>query len=155
MVFRSQERVCRQHQNSVSLIIARMQQMVYDCRNSGVTVRAWYASQGISGKSYYYRSLRRILWAVRHLFQTQQVASFSLLFLLRQKLVHSYQHAVWLWFFPCHLAKRENSNSALYIQDMTLINKLPKAYKKTATLSSMRIVFLFLMLLSFQHLAVV
>ena len=34
--------------------------MVYDCRNSGVTVKAWCASQGISEKSYYYR--QRKVW---------------------------------------------------------------------------------------------
>lgn len=34
--------------------------MVYDCRNSGVTVRAWCVSHGISEKSYYYR--QRKVW---------------------------------------------------------------------------------------------
>jgi hypothetical protein len=40
--------------------LAQWQQMVYDCRNSGMTVRAWCASQGISEKSYYYR--QRKVW---------------------------------------------------------------------------------------------
>ena len=35
--------------------LALWQQMVYDCRNSGMTVRAWCEKQGITEKSYYYR----------------------------------------------------------------------------------------------------
>lgn len=36
------------------------QQLVYDCRNSGMTVKAWCAEHGISEKSYYYR--QRKVW---------------------------------------------------------------------------------------------
>lgn len=40
--------------------LAQWQQMVYDCRNSGQTVRAWCFAQSISEKSYYYR--QRKVW---------------------------------------------------------------------------------------------
>ena len=40
--------------------LAQWQQMVYDCRNSGMTVRTWCLAQGISEKSYYYR--QRKVW---------------------------------------------------------------------------------------------
>ena len=35
--------------------LVQWQQLVQDCRQSGMTVRAWYAQNGISEKSYYYR----------------------------------------------------------------------------------------------------
>lgn len=40
--------------------LVHWQQMVYDCRSSGQTVRAWCLAQGISEKSYYYR--QRKVW---------------------------------------------------------------------------------------------
>ena len=40
--------------------IAQWQQLVYDCRHSGMTVRAWCAKNGISEKTYYYR--QRKVW---------------------------------------------------------------------------------------------
>ena len=40
--------------------LAQWQQLVYDCRNSGMTVRAWCAENGISEKTYYYR--QRKVW---------------------------------------------------------------------------------------------
>lgn len=35
--------------------LAQWQQLVQDCRHSGMTVKAWCAQNGISEKSYYYR----------------------------------------------------------------------------------------------------
>ena len=40
--------------------LAQWQQMVYDCRNSGMTVKAWCAENGIYDKTYYYR--QRKVW---------------------------------------------------------------------------------------------
>jgi putative transposase len=40
--------------------LAQWQQLVYDCHNSGMTVRAWCAENGISKKTYYYR--QRKVW---------------------------------------------------------------------------------------------
>ena len=40
--------------------LAQWQQLVYDCRNSGMTVRAWCAENGISEKTCYYR--QRKVW---------------------------------------------------------------------------------------------
>ena len=40
--------------------LAHWQQLVYDCRNSGMTVKAWCAENGISEKTYYYR--QRKVW---------------------------------------------------------------------------------------------
>ena len=40
--------------------LAQWQQMVYDCRNSGMTVKAWCAENGINDKTYYYR--QRKVW---------------------------------------------------------------------------------------------
>ena len=40
--------------------LAKWQQMVYDCRNSGMTVKAWCAENGINDKTYYYR--QRKVW---------------------------------------------------------------------------------------------
>jgi len=40
--------------------LSQWQQMVCDCRNSGMTVRAWCAEHRISEKSYYYR--QRKVW---------------------------------------------------------------------------------------------
>jgi len=39
---------------------AQWQQLVCDCRNSGMTVKAWCAEKGISEKAYYYR--QRKVW---------------------------------------------------------------------------------------------
>jgi hypothetical protein len=41
-------------------LTAVWQQLVYDCRHSGMTVRAWCAQNGVSEKSYYYR--QRKVW---------------------------------------------------------------------------------------------
>ncbi len=46
--------------------LARWQQLVYECRNSGMTVRAWCAQHGITEKAYYYRQ-RKVWEAVRQL----------------------------------------------------------------------------------------
>ncbi len=54
--------------------LAQWQQMVYDCRNSGMTVRAWCAAQGISEKSYYYRQ-RKVLEAAQQADVNKQTAS--------------------------------------------------------------------------------
>ena len=35
--------------------LAQWQQLVYDCRHSGMTVRAWCAQNGVSEKTYFYR----------------------------------------------------------------------------------------------------
>ncbi len=35
--------------------LAQWQQLVQECRQSGMTVKAWWAQNGISEKSYYYR----------------------------------------------------------------------------------------------------
>lgn len=35
--------------------LAHWQQQVYECRHSGMTIKAWCEEQGISIKSYYYR----------------------------------------------------------------------------------------------------
>lgn len=40
--------------------LAQWQQLVYDCRHSGMTVRAWCAENSVSEKSYYYR--QRKVW---------------------------------------------------------------------------------------------
>ena len=40
--------------------LAQWQQLVYDCRNSDMTVKAWCAENGISEKTYYYR--QRKVW---------------------------------------------------------------------------------------------
>lgn len=40
--------------------LAQWQQLVYDCRHSGKTVKAWCAENGVSEKSYYYR--QRKVW---------------------------------------------------------------------------------------------
>jgi len=40
--------------------LAQWQQLVYDCRHSGKTVRAWCVENGVSEKSYYYR--QRKVW---------------------------------------------------------------------------------------------
>ena len=40
--------------------LAQWQQLVYDCRHSGMTVKAWCAENGVSEKSYYYR--QRKVW---------------------------------------------------------------------------------------------
>ena len=34
--------------------LAQWQQLMYDCRRSGMTVKAWCAENGVSEKSYYY-----------------------------------------------------------------------------------------------------
>jgi hypothetical protein len=54
--------------------LAKWQQMVYDCRNSGVTVRAWCADHGISEKSYYYRQ-RKVWDAAQQADVNRQTAS--------------------------------------------------------------------------------
>lgn len=54
--------------------LAKWQQMVYDCRNSGMTVRAWCASQGICEKSYYYRQ-RKVWDAAQQADVNKQIAS--------------------------------------------------------------------------------
>ena len=40
--------------------LAQWQQLVYDCRHSGMTVRAWCAQNGVSEKTYFYR--QRKVW---------------------------------------------------------------------------------------------
>jgi len=35
--------------------LAHWQQQVYECRHSGMTIKAWCEEQGVSIKSYYYR----------------------------------------------------------------------------------------------------
>ncbi len=40
--------------------LAMWQQQVYGCRNSGTTVKAWCAQNGVTEKSYYYR--QRKVW---------------------------------------------------------------------------------------------
>jgi putative transposase len=35
--------------------LTRWQQLIYECRHSGMTVKAWCEAQGISIKTYYYR----------------------------------------------------------------------------------------------------
>ena len=40
--------------------LTQWQQLVYDCRHSGMTVKAWCAENGVSEKSYYYR--QRKVW---------------------------------------------------------------------------------------------
>ena len=40
--------------------LAQWQQLVYDCRHSGMTVKGWCAVNGVSVKSYYYR--QRKVW---------------------------------------------------------------------------------------------
>ena len=40
--------------------LAQWQQLVYDCRHSGMTVKAWCAENGVLEKSYYYR--QRKVW---------------------------------------------------------------------------------------------
>ena len=39
--------------------LTQWQQLVYDCRHSGMTVKAWCAENGVSEKSYYYRQRRK------------------------------------------------------------------------------------------------
>ena len=53
--------------------LARWQQLVYDCRNSGMTVRAWCAQNGITEKAYFYRQ-RKVWEAVRQLEETQEAS---------------------------------------------------------------------------------
>ena len=50
--------------------LAQWQQLVYDCRNSGMTVRAWCAENGISEKTYYYR--QRKVWDAAQQQKTEQ-----------------------------------------------------------------------------------
>ena len=52
--------------------LAQWQQLVYDCRNSGMTVKAWCAENGISEKTYYYR--QRKVWEVAQQQKTEQNA---------------------------------------------------------------------------------
>ena len=40
--------------------LAQWQQLVYDCRHSGMTVRAWCVQNGVSEKTYFYR--QRKVW---------------------------------------------------------------------------------------------
>ena len=40
--------------------LEQWQQLVYDCRHSGMTVRAWCAQNGVSEKTYFYR--QRKVW---------------------------------------------------------------------------------------------
>ena len=53
--------------------LARWQQLVYDCRNSGMTVRAWCAQNGITEKAYFYRQ-RKVWKAVRQLKETREAS---------------------------------------------------------------------------------
>ena len=50
--------------------LAQWQQLVYDYRNSGMTVRAWCAENGISEKTYYYR--QRKIWDAAQQQKTEQ-----------------------------------------------------------------------------------
>jgi hypothetical protein len=40
--------------------LAQWRQLVYDCRHSGMTVRAWCVQNGVSEKTYFYR--QRKVW---------------------------------------------------------------------------------------------
>jgi len=53
--------------------LARWQQLVYDCRNSGLTVRDWCAQNGITEKAYFYRQ-RKVWEAVRQLDETREAS---------------------------------------------------------------------------------
>ncbi|MGI6636419.1 MAG: IS66 family insertion sequence element accessory protein TnpA [Christensenellales bacterium] len=52
--------------------LTQWQQMVYDCCNSGMTVRAWCAENGISKKTNYYR--QRKVWDAAQQQKTEQDA---------------------------------------------------------------------------------
>ena len=45
--------------------LEQWQQLVYDCRHSGMTVRAWCAQNGVSEKTYFYR--QRKVWEATQL----------------------------------------------------------------------------------------
>lgn len=53
--------------------LARWQQLVYDCRNSGMTVRAWCAQNDITEEAYFYRQ-RKVWKAVRQLKETREAS---------------------------------------------------------------------------------
>ena len=53
--------------------LARWQQLVYDCRNSGMTVRAWCAQNDITEEAYFYRQ-RKVWEAVRQLEETREAS---------------------------------------------------------------------------------
>lgn len=53
--------------------LARWQQLVSDCRNSGMTVKNWCAQNGITEKSYYYRQ-RKVWEAVRQLEEVREAS---------------------------------------------------------------------------------
>jgi len=55
--------------------LAQWQQLVYDCRNSGMTVRTWCAENGVSEKTYYYR--QRKVWEAAQQQKTEQNADMS------------------------------------------------------------------------------
>lgn len=53
--------------------LVHWQQMVYDCRSSGQTVRDWCAQNGITEKAYFYRQ-RKVWEAVRQLDETREAS---------------------------------------------------------------------------------
>jgi hypothetical protein len=48
--------------------LTHWQQLIYECRHSGMTVKAWCEAQGISIKTYYYRQHR--VWQAAQNLQT-------------------------------------------------------------------------------------
>lgn len=53
--------------------LALWQQQVYNCRNSGMTVKAWCAQNGVTEKSYYYRQ-RKVWEAAQQKTLSQEVS---------------------------------------------------------------------------------
>ena len=53
--------------------LTQWQQLVYDCRHSGMTVKAWCAENGVSEKSYYYR--QRKVWEATQAETVSRVSS--------------------------------------------------------------------------------
>lgn len=85
--------------------------MVYDCRNSGVTVRAWCASHGISEKSYYYRQ-RKVWDAAQQADVNKQTAS------LPSSALSGASHTPAI--IPCTLPMKKNSADLIQTPSLVL-----------------------------------
>ena len=88
--------------------------MVYDCRSSGVSVRAWCASHGISEKSYYYRQ-RKVWDAAQQANVNKQTAA------LPSSVLSGASHAPTI--IPCTLPMEKNSSALSQTPSLVLQGK--------------------------------